>query len=73
MKIPPGTQNGRVLRIKGKGVPRLNSRGRGDQLVIIRVVTPQSMDTNQRQLFEELAKTLPAAKMPEGKGHEIID
>jgi molecular chaperone DnaJ len=73
MKIPPGTQNGKVFRIKGKGVPHLNSRGRGDQLVIIRLVTPQSMDTNQRRLFEELAKTLPAAKMPEGKGHEIID
>jgi molecular chaperone DnaJ len=73
MKIPPGTQNGRVFRIKGKGVPRLNSRGRGDQLIIIRVVTPQSMDANQRRLFEELAKTLPAAKMPEGKDREIID
>ncbi|MCX6009744.1 MAG: molecular chaperone DnaJ [Chloroflexi bacterium] len=72
-KIPPGTQNGKVFRIKGKGVPRLNSKGRGDQLVIIRVVTPQSMDANQRRLFEELAKTLPTAAMPEGEDHEIID
>jgi molecular chaperone DnaJ len=72
-KIPSGTQNGKVFRIKGKGVPRLNSKGRGDQLVIIRVVTPQSIDANQRRIFEELAKTLPMAAMPEGEDHEIID
>ncbi|MBM4446599.1 MAG: molecular chaperone DnaJ [Chloroflexi bacterium] len=73
LKIPPETQNGKVFRIKGKGIPRLHGRGKGDQLVIIRVVTPQSIDTNQRRLFEELAKTLPTAKMPEGKDHEIIE
>ncbi len=67
LKMPPGTQNGKVFHIKGKGVPRLNSKARGDQLVIIRVVSPQSMDANQRRLFEELAKTLPAAKKPEGE------
>jgi molecular chaperone DnaJ len=72
LKIPPGTQNGKVFRIKGKGVTRLSSRGKGDQLVTIRVVTPQSMDTNQRRLFEELAKTLPSAKMPEIKDHDTV-
>jgi len=73
LKIPPETQNGKVFRIKGKGVPRLHGRGKGDQLVIIRVVTPQSMDANQRRLFEELAKTLPTAKVPQGEEHEIIE
>ena len=73
LKIPRGTQNGKVFRIKGKGVPRLQSRGRGDQLVIIQVITPQSMDAEQRRLFEELAKTLPPAKMPEGKDHETSE
>jgi molecular chaperone DnaJ len=73
MKIPPGTQNGKVFRIKGKGVPRLNSKVRGDQLVTIMVVTPQSMNANQRRLFEELAKTLPTEKMPESEDHEIIE
>jgi molecular chaperone DnaJ len=73
VKIPPGTQSGKVLRIKGKGAPRLNSKVRGDQLVTIRVVTPQSMDANQRRLFEELAKTLPAAKMPEDKDRKVIE
>ena len=73
LKIPPGTQNGKVFHIKGKGVPRLHGRGKGDQLVIIKVISPQSMDANQRRLFEELAKTLPAAKKPEVKDHEIIE
>ena len=73
LKIPSGTQNGKVFRIKGKGVPRLHGRGKGDQLVVVHVITPQSMDANQRRLFEELAKTLPAAEMPTGEDHEIID
>ena len=73
LKIPPGTQNGKVFRIKGKGIHRLHGRGKGDQLVITRIVTPQSMDANQRRLFEELAKILPAAKIPEGKDQEIIE
>ena len=72
LKIPPGIQNGKVLRIKGKGVPRLHGRNRGDQLVIIRVVTPQPLDDKQRQLFAELAKTLPEAEMPEGDGQGIM-
>jgi molecular chaperone DnaJ len=59
LKVPPGTQEGKILRIKGKGVPRLDGKGRGDQLVAIRVVTPQSLNDKQKKLFEELAKTLP--------------
>ena len=73
LKIPPGTQNGKVFRIKGKGVPRLDGRGRGDQMVITQIVTPQSLDDNQRQLLEELAKTLPPAEIPENEDKGIID
>lgn len=73
VKIPPGTQNGKTFRVKGKGVPRLHGRGKGDQLVVVRVVTPQSMDASQRRLLEELAKTLPAAKTPEGEDPEIVE
>ena len=73
LKIPPGTQSGKVFHIKGKGVPRLSSKGRGDQIVIIQVVTPQSLDDEQRRLFEELAKTLPQAKIPENEDKGIVD
>jgi len=73
VKIPSGTQTGKTFRIKGKGVPHLHGRGKGDQLVVVRVVTPQSMDDDQRQLFEKLARTLPTAKIPESDDHETIE
>ena len=64
LRIPPGTQNGKVFNLKGKGVPELSGRGKGDQLVRALVVTPQHLDGNQRRLFEELAKTLPEERLP---------
>ncbi len=71
LKIPPGTQTGKVFHLKGKGVPHLNGRGRGDQLVLIRVVTPESLDSNQRRLFEELAKVLPKAEILKDDKHKV--
>ena len=59
LKIPEGTQNGHVFRMKGKGIARVDGKGRGDQLVEIKIVTPQNLDEKQRKLFEELAGTLP--------------
>lgn len=67
IKIPAGTQHGKVLRIKDKGVARFNGRGRGDHMIKIQVVTPQSLDSNQKRLLEELAKILPKPKMPRGE------
>jgi molecular chaperone DnaJ len=58
LKIPPGSQNGRVFRLKGSGIPHLRGRGNGDQLVVLKVVTPESLTREQRRLFEELAKSL---------------
>jgi molecular chaperone DnaJ len=58
LKIPAGSQAGQVLRLKNRGIPHLNSRGRGDQLVTLRLVTPDALTEKQRQLFQELAKTL---------------
>jgi molecular chaperone DnaJ len=63
LKIPAGTQNRKLFHLKGKGVPNPDGRGRGDQIVGIRVVTPQSLDAEQRKLFQELARTLPKAKI----------
>jgi molecular chaperone DnaJ len=58
LKIPAGTQNGHVFRLKGKGVAHIDGKGRGDQLIEIKIVTPQNLDEKQRRLFEELAETL---------------
>ncbi len=58
LKINPGTQADTVVPLKGKGIPYLDRQGRGDQLVKIRVITPDKLDEEQRQLFLELAKSL---------------
>ncbi len=67
LRIPPGTQPGQVLRLKGKGVPRRRG-GRGDQLVVIQVEIPKHLTPEQRRLFEELARTLDTQVQPQSKG-----
>jgi molecular chaperone DnaJ len=62
LKIPAGSQTGRVFKLHDKGVPRLRGLGRGDQLVTLRVVTPESLSKEQRRLFEELSKSLGSEK-----------
>ncbi len=62
LKIPPGSQTDKTFRLKGKGIHHLRSNGRGDQLVRLFVSTPDSLTKEQRQLFEELARTLGPAK-----------
>lgn len=58
LKIPAGTQTNSVFRLKHKGVQHLNERSRGDQLVTVRVLTPDSLTKEQRQLFEQLSESL---------------
>lgn len=55
IKIPHGTQTGTVFRIKGKGMPVLGGRGRGDLFVSVSVITPTSLTREQRKLLEQLA------------------
>jgi molecular chaperone DnaJ len=55
VKIPVGTQTGTVSRLKGKGMPMLGGRGRGDLFVSVTVVTPTSLTREQRKLLEQLA------------------
>jgi len=67
--IPAGTQSGKVLRLRDKGVPHLQRNGRGDQLVLVRVAVPTKLSREQKQLFKELGKTLdPAAVWQEKHG-----
>ncbi len=56
MTIPAGIQSGKVLRLRGKGVPSLQSSGRGDQLVHVFVEVPTKLNARQRELLEELAE-----------------
>jgi len=68
LKIPSGTQPGKVIRMRGKGVPYLRSNGRGDQMVIVNVSIPTSVDEEQERLFEELGKSLGTEVIPQERG-----
>ena len=57
LTIPSGSQNNDRLRIKGRGVPILNSSKRGDLYILLNVVMPTKLDRKQRKLFEELNET----------------
>ncbi len=62
LKITAGCQTGKVFQLKNKGIPHLHRSGRGDQLVTLRIVTPDKLTKEQRQLFQELANSLSPAK-----------
>ena len=58
ISISPGTQSGRVVRLRDKGVPHLKRNGRGDELVMVRVAVPEKLTREQRDLFKQLGDTL---------------
>ncbi|MGE5620149.1 MAG: molecular chaperone DnaJ [Sphingomonadaceae bacterium] len=69
LKIPAGTQSGRLLRLRGKGVPFLRDHGRGDQVVRILVSVPTKLSDKQRKLLKELGETFDKDVKPqENKG-----
>ena len=56
MEIRPGTQSGAVLTLRGKGMPRLRGRGRGDLIALLRVETPVGLDAEQEEVLRSFAK-----------------
>jgi molecular chaperone DnaJ len=58
LRIPPGTQPGKVFRLRDRGIPHLRNSGSGDQLVTISVQVPTHLTADQRDLFEKLAETM---------------
>ena len=77
LNLPPGTQTGKVFRLRGKGIPRLRSdgtnSGRGDQLVYVQVETPTQLTEHQRELFEQLAETFGREISPQTAGRGFFD
>jgi molecular chaperone DnaJ len=53
LKIPAGTQTGKMFRLRGKGAPNVRGRGTGDQIVKVRIVTPTKLSEKQKQLLRE--------------------
>jgi molecular chaperone DnaJ len=68
LKIPAGTQPGKVFHLRNKGVPYVRRNGRGDQLVIVNVAIPSKLTKEQRELFEKLAESLGTTVKPQEKG-----
>jgi molecular chaperone DnaJ len=64
MRIPPGTQGGRVFRMRGKGAPVLQGTGRGDQHVTIVIEVPQQLTDTERRLVDGLAKLEDSGHLP---------
>ena len=60
LKVPEGTQTGTTFRLRGKGLPDVSGRGTGDMLVTVQGAVPRKLTKTQKQLMEQLAKSLPA-------------
>jgi len=57
IKIPAGTQSGKIFRLKGKGFPDVNGYSKGDQLIHVNVWTPQNVTTEEKEMLERLGKS----------------
>jgi molecular chaperone DnaJ len=68
LRIPAGTQPGKIFTLKNKGVPYVRRNGRGDQLVIVNIEIPEKLTREQRELFEKLAESLGTTVKPKEKG-----
>ena len=71
IRIPAGTQNGRLLRLRGRGLPKLKGDIKGDQLVRTKIVIPNTVSPAEKELYEQLAKlekerTQPQSQAPSG-------
>ncbi|MDY0189121.1 MAG: molecular chaperone DnaJ [Desulfuromonas sp.] len=68
LKIPHGTQSGRVMKLAGKGIVDLQGRRRGDQMVVVKVETPTDLTARQKELLEEFAREGGESVNPISKG-----
>ncbi|MEA2008951.1 MAG: molecular chaperone DnaJ [Chloroflexota bacterium] len=68
LKISSGTQPGKIIRMRGKGVPHLRNNTRGDQLVVINITIPKRLDDEEREIFEQLAEKMDSEVLPQERG-----
>jgi molecular chaperone DnaJ len=70
-KVPEGTESGQAFRLRGRGMPDVAGRGRGDLFVTVKVTTPKKLTREQKKLLEQLASSLPKEKFePTPVSHE---
>jgi molecular chaperone DnaJ len=61
-KIPEGTESGQAFRLRGRGMPDVAGRGRGDLFITVKVITPKKLTREQKKLIEQLGTSLPKEK-----------
>ena len=69
IKIEPGTQSGKLLRLKGKGIPEVNSYHRGDEIIHVNIWTPKALSAEERAMLEKLRES-PNFKPQPGKNNK---
>jgi molecular chaperone DnaJ len=71
VKVPEGTQTGTTMRVRGKGMPDVGGKGRGDLFATVQVQTPKKLTKDQRKILEQLSAALPKDKFePRPHGEE---
>lgn len=73
IKIPPGTQSGKIFRLKGKGFPNVNSYEKGDQLIQVNVWTPQHVSSEEKDILEKLQSSANFEPKPEKNEKSFFD
>ena len=73
IKIPPGTQSGKIFRLKGKGFPAVNSYQKGDQLIHINVWTPQHLSNEEKAVLEKLSDSPNFKPHPDKSEKSFLD
>lgn len=73
IKIEPGTHAGKVLRLRGKGIPDINGYGSGDQLVVIDITIPSKLSTEEKKIVEQLSDKPSFKKAESTKNQNIFD
>ena len=66
--IPEGTQTGTTFRLRGKGIPNVNGRGRGDQFVTVNIETPRNLNREQKEALRKFSESLKERNYEERKG-----
>jgi molecular chaperone DnaJ len=73
IKIPAGTQSGKIFRLKGKGFPQVNGYEKGDQLIHVNVWTPQNISSEEKSALEKLAQSKNFEPNPEKNEKSFFD
>ncbi len=73
IKIPAGTQGGKIFRLKGKGFPAINSYERGDQLIHVNIWTPQHLTSDEKTMMEKMQQSQNFQPKPEKNEKSFFD